>query len=63
MTQSNQPGDALRKEAEEYVDALPDETAEGRLVDDGGTPADVAAWQAEEAHQQATLKKPNPDAR
>jgi hypothetical protein len=62
MTQSNQPSDALRKEAEEYVAALPDETAEGRMVDDDGKAADTSAWQAEEDKQQALLKKPNPDA-
>ena len=62
MTQSNEPSDALRKEAEEYVAALPDETAEGRMVDDDGTPADTSAWQSEEAKQQAALKKASPDA-
>ena len=62
MTQSNEPSDALRKEAHEYVEALPDETAEGRLVTDDGLAADAEAWKDEEAKQQATLKKPDPDA-
>ncbi|HEY1486785.1 MAG TPA: hypothetical protein VGF84_11830 [Micromonosporaceae bacterium] len=57
MTQNNQPSDALRKEAEDYVAALPDETAEGRLVDDDGTAANESEWQSEEAKQQAALKK------
>jgi hypothetical protein len=53
----NQPDDKMRAEAEEYLDSLPDETAEGRLVTDEGAPADEAAWQAERAKQQAALAK------
>jgi hypothetical protein len=63
MTQNNQPAndasDELRKEAKDYVESLPDETAEGRLVDDDGTTADTTKWDSEEAKQQAKL---NPDA-
>jgi hypothetical protein len=62
MTQSNEPSDALRKEAEDYIEALPDETADGRLVTDSGEDADTSAWQTEEEKQQALLKKADPDA-
>ncbi len=48
---------SLREEAESYLDALPDETAEGRLVTDSGTAASNAAWESEEARQQARLRK------
>jgi hypothetical protein len=53
----NQPDDDMRAEAQEYVDSLPDETAEGRLVTDAGAPADEDAWSAERAKQQAALAK------
>jgi len=56
---TKQPDDKLQAEAKEYLDSLPDETAEGRLVTDEGTPADTEAWRAERAKQQAALKKGN----
>jgi hypothetical protein len=41
----------LREEAQDYVDALPDETAAGRLVTDSGDAADAKAWLAEQKRQ------------
>jgi hypothetical protein len=60
MAESNQPDDKLREEAEKYVDSLPGETAEGRMTDDTGAPADTEAWEAESARQQATLRGNKP---
>jgi hypothetical protein len=57
---NNEPEDKLREEADEYVKSLPDETAEGRLVNDDGSPADTAKWQTEEDRQQALLKGKQP---
>ncbi len=45
-------------QADEYVQGLPDETADGRLVKDSGLRADESAWQSEEDKQQKLLKKP-----
>ena len=42
MAKRNDPSQKMKDEAQEYLDALPDETAEGRLVTDDGTPADAA---------------------
>lgn len=60
MSKNNQPDKKLRDEAEAYVDNLPDETAAARLVDDGGDPADIEAWNREQARQQAVLKTDKP---
>jgi hypothetical protein len=46
----------LVEEAKAYVDALPDETAEGRLVTDKGTPADAAAWQKDQDKQKEAFR-------
>jgi hypothetical protein len=45
----------LREQAKAYVDALPDETAAGRLVDDAGEAADEKAWDAAHAQQESEL--------
>jgi hypothetical protein len=57
MAKRNDPSQKMKDEAQEYLDALPDETAEGRLVTDDGTPADAADWDSEEARQQARINK------
>jgi hypothetical protein len=57
MAKRNDPSQKMKDEAQEYLDALPDETAEGRLVTDAGTPADAAAWDSDEARQQARINK------
>lgn len=46
----------LVEEAKQYVDSLPDETAEGRLVTDKGKPADAAAWTKDEEEQQKAFR-------
>ena len=51
----NQPDEDLREQAKAYVDALPDETAAGRLVDDAGEAADEQAWDAAHAQQESAL--------
>lgn len=58
MEKSNKSRKDLHDEAEEYVLNLPDETAEGRLVNDSGSPADQPSWDAEEEEQQSRLHKP-----
>jgi len=60
MDNDSKPDKQLEDEAKAYVDSLPDETAAGRLVTDAGTPADTAAWEAEEARQRAAFKDANP---
>ena len=50
MVEKDHP-EELRDEAEAYVDALPDETAAGRLVTDSGEPADAKAWLAAQKRQ------------
>lgn len=45
-----EPNENLEDEAQAYVEALPDETAAGRLVKDDGTPADEEDWRLEKVH-------------
>jgi hypothetical protein len=46
-----EPNENLEDEAQAYVEALPDETAAGRLVKDDGTPADEEEWRLERSTQ------------
>jgi hypothetical protein len=48
---ASEPDKDLEDEAQAYVEALPDETAEGRLVTDEGTPADEESWRLEKSTQ------------
>ena len=48
---ASEPNKDLEDEAQAYVEALPDETAEGRLVTDEGTPADEESWRLEKSTQ------------
>ncbi len=57
MAKRKDPNQQMKDEAQAYLDALPDETAEGRLVTDEGTTADSGAWDSEEARQQARITK------
>jgi hypothetical protein len=47
----SEPNEDLKDEAQAYVDALPDETAAGRLVKDDGTPADEEDWRLAKSEQ------------
>jgi hypothetical protein len=57
MAKRNNPTQQMKDETQAYLDALPDETAEGRLVTDEGTAANETAWDSEEARQQARISK------
>ena len=51
MVKKAKPSKDLHEEANEYIEALPDETASGRLVTDSGERADATAWLAEHKRQ------------
>ena len=60
MAKSDKPDDKLRADADQYIEDLPGETAQGRMTTDASTPADTAAWEAEHARQEAALRGKNP---
>lgn len=55
MAKREDPSKKLRDEAKAYVDALPDETAKGRMVTDSGEAADESQWNAQESRQQKLI--------
>lgn len=56
MTRGSEPNKKLADEAKAYIDALPDETAAGRLVTDTGEMADDAAWREERSRQESGIR-------